>query len=121
MVNGAGFCNIFYSRLNPLRTVKARSMKDTLRSLLVRALTAASTFALIIASFAPRPARAVDKTWDGEGADDFWQTDANWDPTGGGGTKPATNDFLIFDGGVRTTPNNNFPAGTPFGNITFGA
>jgi autotransporter-associated beta strand protein len=64
------------------------------------------------------PVIGADKTWDGEGADDLWQTGANWDPNGGG-TAPVANDSLFFDGNVRLTPNNNFPAGTIFQNLTF--
>jgi len=65
------------------------------------------------------PLFAADKTWDGEGANDFWLTAANWDPTGGGGTAPVATDWLYFDGALRLTPNNNFTAGTVFQNITF--
>src|ERR1043165_6687084 len=61
------------------------------------------------------PAIAADKTWDGGGGDNNWLTGANWDAD----TAPAANDALFFDGSTRTTPNNNFPAGTGFDNITF--
>ena len=56
-------------------------------------------------------------TWDGEGADDYMMTDTNWDynvhPAEGSGT------VLNFDGSTRTTPVNDYPANTDFGEIWF--
>jgi autotransporter-associated beta strand protein len=56
---------------------------------------------------------AADRTWTGGGADDNWSTPANW-----GGSAPVPGDSLFFGGNVRTSPNNNFPAGTPFSGLT---
>jgi len=39
----------------------------------------------------------------------------NWNPNG----NPVAGDDLIFGGDVRTTPNNNFDAETPFEGLTF--
>src|SRR5216684_6820328 len=63
--------------------------------------------------------QAANKTWDGEGADSFWQTGANWDPTGGGGTAPVLNDSLFFDGFANTTAINDFSGNALFKSITF--
>jgi autotransporter-associated beta strand protein len=53
--------------------------------------------------------------WDGGGADDHWQTAANW----AGDVAPSPGASLIFAGNVRTTPVNDFPAGTTFASISF--
>lgn len=58
---------------------------------------------------------AADKTWDGGGGNDNWTTGANWD----GDVAPVAGDNLIFAGTTRLTPNNDFPADTIFGAITF--
>lgn len=84
-----------------------------------RSLPSASLIALLLLCGLIASVRAADKTWDGEGVNDSWLTGANWDPMGGGGTAPAANDSLFFDGSTRLTPNNNFSAGTIFNNITF--
>src|SRR5262249_11630519 len=60
---------------------------------------------------------AVTRTWDGGGADDNWTTAANWV----GDFAPAPGDDLVFTGTLRLTPNNDFPANTPFRSITFNA
>jgi fibronectin-binding autotransporter adhesin len=78
----------------------------------------ASTAVLLFLGHTLNPASAADKTWDGEGANNFWQTAGNWDPIGGGAA-PVANDSLIFDGTLRLTPVNDFAAGTVFGNLTF--
>jgi autotransporter-associated beta strand protein len=54
-------------------------------------------------------------TWSGGGGDDNWTTPANW----AGGVAPAPGDALVFAGGVRLTPINDFPGGTAFTTITF--
>ncbi len=58
---------------------------------------------------------AATKTWDGGGADDNWQTAANWDLD----VAPVAGDALVFAGSTRTTPNNDFAANTSFASITF--
>ena len=52
--------------------------------------------------------------WTGGGSDNNWTTAANWDI----GT-PTAGDGLYFNGGTRTTPVNDFPAGTSFNRIEF--
>lgn len=63
------------------------------------------------------PARAATRTWSG-GAPllNNWTIGANWS----GGVAPVAGDNLVFPlGAARITNNNNFPAGTAFGSITF--
>ncbi|HKQ37785.1 MAG TPA: autotransporter-associated beta strand repeat-containing protein, partial [Verrucomicrobiae bacterium] len=55
---------------------------------------------------------AAAATWTGGGNDDFWSTPANW-----GGTAVSPGDALLFGGSTRTSPNNDFPAGTTFERI----
>jgi len=78
----------------------------------------AMRFAALLASacfLAARPAVAATDTWNGGAAPDGnWLTPGNWN-----GVAPATNDLLIFTGGTQTTTTNNYPAGTPFNNISF--
>lgn len=57
------------------------------------------------------------RRWDGGAADNDWSTAANWV----GDQAPAPGDPLVFSGNVRTTPSNNFPAGTSFTGIEFDA
>ena len=62
--------------------------------------------------------RAADKTWDGGGDQVSWlASPANWV----GDVAPAANDQLFFDGAIGLTPNNDFPGGTIFSNLTFNA
>jgi fibronectin-binding autotransporter adhesin len=61
------------------------------------------------------PAKAANQIWTGGGADNFWETSANW--LGGVGISPG--DSLFFGGTIRNTTTNNFPTGTMFDNITF--
>src|SRR5688572_12458661 len=64
-----------------------------------------------------QPAQAVDVTWTGGSAvDDNWTSADNW-----GGAAPLANDALIFDGGLRLTPNNDFAPLTQFNGLTFSA
>jgi autotransporter-associated beta strand protein len=56
-------------------------------------------------------------TWNGAGANNNWLTGANWT----GGAAPGTNNFLTFAGATRTSPNNDFPAGSAFTGIGFSA
>src|SRR3954452_23777680 len=53
-------------------------------------------------------------TWTGNGADNNFQTAANWD------VAPSAGAVLGFAGTNRLNPNNNFAADTSFGGITFG-
>ena len=59
-------------------------------------------------------AEAANRTWNGGGADNNWNTAANW-----GGTAPVANDLLFFDGTTRLTKTNNISANTTFNGITF--
>lgn len=53
--------------------------------------------------------------WTGGGGDNNWQTAANWD------VPPAAGYALTFAGSTRTSPNNDFTAGTSFDSIAFAA
>ncbi len=53
-------------------------------------------------------------TWNGGGADDNWETSANW--TGG---LPGSTSTLSFAGTTQTTSNNNNTAGSTFAAINF--
>src|SRR5712664_49020 len=65
--------------------------------------------------FTAHNASAATETWNGGAVPDGnWTTPGNWS-----GVTPATNDLLIFTGGTQTSATNNFPAGTPFNNISF--
>jgi hypothetical protein len=58
-------------------------------------------------------------TWTGgSGSSDNWSDAANWQP-GSTNAPPLANDALFFDGNTRTSPNNDFTAGTAFDGITF--
>ncbi len=60
-------------------------------------------------------AEAATRTWTGLGADNNWNTAANW-----GGVAPSAGDDLVFPGGTpRLTPNNDFAANTSFNTISF--
>lgn len=61
------------------------------------------------------PALAANKTWSGDGADNFWTTPANWV----GGVQPAPGDSLFFGGTKRLVNTNDFGADISFDNITF--
>lgn len=56
------------------------------------------------------------RTWDGGGADNFWNTAANWD------APAVAGDALVFPGAnvdpTSLVNTNNFPSGTAFGAIT---
>lgn len=67
----------------------------------------------LVLTLATLAASAADRTWTGGGSDNLWSTPANW-----GGTAPTAGDSLFFGGGVRTSPINNFPAGTVFQRLT---
>ncbi len=56
----------------------------------------------------------AQRTWTGGGSDANWQTAANW-----GGTAPAADQLLIFNGTVKKTSTNNFPIGTRFAGMVF--
>jgi autotransporter-associated beta strand protein len=53
--------------------------------------------------------------WDGGGADNNWNTAANWD----GDTLPNFASAITFAGPTRLTPSNNLAANTPIGGINF--
>ena len=57
------------------------------------------------------------KTWNGGGSDDNWSTALNWSD----GVAPVAGDALVFAGTTRPSPNNDLPANTSFGGITFSA
>ena len=79
------------------------------------AATLAAMIATLFCFFAAQPALAATDTWNGGAAPDgSWQTPGNWN-----GATPATNDLLIFAGSTQTATVNNYPAGTPFNNISF--
>jgi len=59
---------------------------------------------------------AVERTWDGGGADNNWSTAANW---AGDGSAPTAGDTLRFAGASRLTNTNDLEAGTAFGGIFF--
>jgi len=92
-------------------------MKRVTFQLKTPTLQRASTIGVLFLCYA-LPGTAADKTWDGEGANNLWQTAANWDPIGGGAA-PVANDWLIFDGATRLATVNDFSVGTVFGNLTF--
>jgi autotransporter-associated beta strand protein len=52
-------------------------------------------------------------TWTGGGADNNWQTSANWTAL------PTAGDSLIFAGAARLANTNNFPANTSFKDVAF--
>jgi autotransporter-associated beta strand protein len=58
---------------------------------------------------------AAEKTWDGGGLNNFWQTGANWNAD----TPPSAGDSLIFAGTIDSTTTNNFPVGTLFNGLSF--
>jgi autotransporter-associated beta strand protein len=68
--------------------------------------------ALAISLAASPLAFAADRIWDGGGADNNWNTAANWDAA------IATGDSLFFDGSTRLTPNNNSTANNDY-NLIF--
>src|SRR5712691_9670341 len=79
----------------------------------VFAAAIASTFCL----FAASTTLAATNTWTGgSGSGNNWTDAANW-----GGTAPSANDRLFFDdgSGLRTSPNNDYAAGTIFNQIEF--
>jgi autotransporter-associated beta strand protein len=86
---------------------------------ILRIITIGTTIGFIVTAGAA--AEAATRTWDGgaaDPADNNWMTPANWAPDGA----PSPGDDLVFPAGVAdTATNNNFPAGTKFGSITFGA
>ena len=58
---------------------------------------------------------AGTRTWNGGATPDGnWTTPGNWN-----GIAPTTNDLLVFSGSTQTSTTNNYPANTPFNNITF--
>ncbi|HEY1788044.1 MAG TPA: autotransporter-associated beta strand repeat-containing protein [Verrucomicrobiae bacterium] len=84
----------------------------SLKSVAPRAILSAG---FLFFAAAMLPAQAANQIWTGGGADNFWETAANW--SGGGGISPG--DSLLFGGTIRNTTTNNFPTGTAFDNITF--
>lgn len=71
--------------------------------------------ALLVAGLFPVcMAQADTHTWNGGGANNNWNTAANW-----GGVAPVAGDSLIFAGSIRLGCTNNFTSGTTFSNIAF--
>jgi autotransporter-associated beta strand protein len=64
----------------------------------IRVLTALAALSLSLTQ-----AGAAVRTWSGAGADANWTTAANW-----GGTAPATNDSLVFNGVIQQSNTNNY-------------
>lgn len=64
--------------------------------------------------FMSQAAQAFDRTWNGGGGNNNWNTAGNWN------VLPATNgtDGLLFAGNTRLTPNNDF-TGAVFNKIRF--
>lgn len=59
---------------------------------------------------------AAISTWDGGSlVDNNWSTAANWV----GDVVPNSGDDLVFSGSTRTSPTNDFAAGTSFNSISF--
>lgn len=56
----------------------------------------------------------VQRVWNGGGGDANWQTATNW-----GGSAPAADQQLVFNGSTRKASTNNFPAGTRFSGVVF--
>ena len=71
-------------------------------------------FILALTTLLGLDAPAANRTWTGGGADNNWTNTANW-----GGTAPAANDLLFFDGTTRLTNTNNIAANTAFNGLTF--
>lgn len=61
-------------------------------------------------------AGAADRTWDGGGANGYWNTPVNWD---GDATAPSGGDALFFGGSTRLANTNDLAASTSFNGITF--
>jgi autotransporter-associated beta strand protein len=72
-----------------------------------------SAYIAVLLAMPLNRAYSADRTWNGAGSDNNWSTPANW-----GGAAPAAGDTLFFGGSVRTSPFNDFPAGTLFNGIT---
>src|SRR5437867_4705796 len=70
---------------------------------------------LYICLLAPA-AQATLKVWSGGGADNFWNTAANWTNNAGPG---AADDLLFPSGAARLSNSNNLTAGTALGSIIF--
>lgn len=80
-----------------------------------------SSFFTLIVLLAARAAFAGigNDTWTGGSSGSAnWSDAANWLP-GSTNAPPLVNDELFFDGSTRTSPNNDFTAGTAFDGITF--
>ena len=74
--------------------------------------------ALVLGLAAPcaGPIFAADRTWQGQGSDNNWKTKKNWSSN-----DSLTGDNLFFAGTTRTTPNNDYTAGTAVLGLTFNA
>src|SRR3954468_17392841 len=68
---------------------------------------------LVAAAFLSLEQIAHASTWTGNGADNNFQTAANWDVAAAPGA------VLGFAGTNKLNPNNDFPAATSFGGINF--
>ncbi len=70
---------------------------------------------LLVWGLCVQPVAGLNKTWDGGGGDNNWQTGGNWDAN----TAPGATDVLFFGGTTRLNNTNNFSANTQFNGITF--
>jgi len=70
---------------------------------------------------APGPDTGVfpPKIWDGGGGNDNLNTANNWGHSGGYNETPKEYDVLLFAGGTRLTPNNNFTANNEYAALNF--
>jgi autotransporter-associated beta strand protein len=89
-----------------MKTPKNQTGRVT--AILFAAIAAASVFNL-------ESAVAGSRTWNGGATPDGnWTNPGNWN-----GVAPTNNDLLTFSGSTQTATTNNFPANTPFNNVTF--
>jgi autotransporter-associated beta strand protein len=72
-----------------------------------------SAAAVVLCICGAEPLLAAPRTWSGGGADNFWNSSANWNGAIGSG------DSLTFAGGTRLANSNNLSANTSFAGITF--
>ncbi len=68
----------------------------------------------VVYRMAAEPDLELFNAWTGGGDDDNWTTVGNW-----GSATPVPPAALVFAGSTRLTPNNDFPAHTPFNAIAF--
>src|SRR5215831_19984934 len=72
--------------------------------------------AIILICLVTPSVQATLRVWSGGGADNFWNTAANWTNN----SAPVAGDDLLFPAGSsRLSNSNNFAATTTFNSITF--